>query len=107
MATETGDDGSMLELYRRLLRLRRAEPALHAGAIELLDSPGGVLRYRRTAPDGTATGHRVLEVAINFTDSPVGDSVAPGEWIGGTSVAGPASVETATLGPDEARIIAP
>ncbi|HEY7563367.1 MAG TPA: alpha-amylase family glycosyl hydrolase [Acidimicrobiia bacterium] len=48
--TQQGDPSSHLELYRRLLALRRQEPALHGGDIRVLRSPRQVLAYRRTHP---------------------------------------------------------
>ncbi len=53
---------SILSLYRRLLALRRAYPALHAGTIDRIESNSGVLSYRR---------HREsqhLQVFLNLTD---------------------------------------
>jgi alpha-glucosidase len=41
------DPRSMLTLYRRLLALRRAEPALEVGRIELIEAGGDVLAYVR------------------------------------------------------------
>jgi alpha-glucosidase len=63
--SELGDPGSHLELYRRLLRLRRSEPALHAGDVEILQSPTEVLAYRRTHNSGKPFG-----VATNLSDEP-------------------------------------
>jgi len=57
---QRGDPGSMLSLYRRLVELRRAEPALHAGAWEPTDAPADVLAYRRAA------GGRRFLVALNL-----------------------------------------
>lgn len=57
---QRADPGSMLSLYRRLIELRRAEPALHAGAWEPTDAPDGVLAYRRSA------GGRRFLVALNL-----------------------------------------
>jgi alpha-glucosidase len=49
--TETGDPDSMLELYRRALRIRRAEPALGAASavpgMTWLPAPAGVLAFDR------------------------------------------------------------
>jgi len=45
---QRGDPDSHLELYRRLLRVRRAAPALRQGSIQLLESPPQVLSYRRS-----------------------------------------------------------
>ncbi|WP_235458086.1 DUF3459 domain-containing protein [Streptomyces olivochromogenes] len=47
MAAQTGDETSMLELYRTALRLRRAHPALGDGSLTWLDAPTGVLTFRR------------------------------------------------------------
>jgi alpha-glucosidase len=44
---ETGDPGSMLELYREALRLRRETPALGDGRLTWLDLPEGVLGFTR------------------------------------------------------------
>ena len=44
---ETGDPGSMLELYREALRLRRETPALGEGGLTWLDLPEGVLGFTR------------------------------------------------------------
>jgi len=59
------DPGSMLTLHRRLLALRRAEPALAIGGFELLPSPDGVVAYRRTSAS------RSLDVALNLRARPV------------------------------------
>ncbi|HEY0629804.1 MAG TPA: alpha-amylase family glycosyl hydrolase, partial [Sphingomicrobium sp.] len=55
------DPGSMLSLYRALLRLRHAEPALSMGSIEL--DPGGehVLAYRRKH------GRSRLKILLNLS----------------------------------------
>ena len=46
--SETGEPDSMLELYRRALRIRRAEPALGtAPGMTWLSAPGGVLAFDR------------------------------------------------------------
>ncbi|MEX2619124.1 MAG: alpha-amylase family glycosyl hydrolase [Egibacteraceae bacterium] len=60
-ARQRQDPTSMLHLYRRLLRLRGSSAALRAGTLELLDSPTGVLTYRR------ASGDDERIVAVNFT----------------------------------------
>ena len=57
------DPASILNLYRRLLALRRASPALHLGAQVVLPSPDGSLIVARDAP-----GDRKL-VLVNFTAS--------------------------------------
>jgi alpha-glucosidase len=44
---ERAEPQSILHLYRRLLAVRRASPALRHGDITLLDAPDDVLAYRR------------------------------------------------------------
>jgi alpha-glucosidase len=44
---QTGDAGSMLELYRRALALRRDHPALGDGDLTWLDAPDGALAFAR------------------------------------------------------------
>ena len=60
--SQRGDEPSILHLYRRLLALRRKTPALCAGSFELLDTPEGVLGYRRRSGDDAWV------VLVNFTD---------------------------------------
>jgi alpha-glucosidase len=105
--TESGDHGSMLEHYRRLLALRRAVPALHRGDMELLDAPEGVLRWRRWMRAGDGATPEQVEVWINFTDGEVAAAAPAGRWIGGTALPGSAPAPGTPLGPDEARIIVP
>jgi oligo-1,6-glucosidase/alpha-glucosidase len=64
VAAQEGDPASMLSLYRRLLSLRRAEPALAVGAFDLLEAPEGVLAYSRKE------GERTLRILLNLTDQP-------------------------------------
>ncbi|NIJ08029.1 alpha-glucosidase [Sphingomonas vulcanisoli] len=47
VATEEGDRGSLLALYRDLLALRRAHPALAMGAVRRIEADGDVLAYER------------------------------------------------------------
>lgn len=55
---------SMLTLYRRLLSLRRSEPALVEGTIERVDSSGNVLTYERRL------GGDQFFIALNMAGSP-------------------------------------
>ena len=55
---------SILTLYRRLLALRRAHPALSGGDITLLDAEGDVLAYERRH------GAERLIVALNLGERP-------------------------------------
>ena len=69
---EDQDGGSLLCLYRRLLKLRRQMPALHAGEISEVTAEDGVLRYMRVA------GEVRVAVVLNMT----------GEWRSAGEVAG-------------------
>ena len=64
VASERADSTSMLALYRRLLALRRAEPALARGSFRLLPRQGNVLAYVR-ADSARAGGGRLL-ILVNF-----------------------------------------
>jgi alpha-glucosidase len=61
---QRGDPASVLHLYRRLLRARRASPALADGTQELLPTPDGVLAWRRRAQGDART------IAVNFRAEP-------------------------------------
>ncbi len=65
VAAQSDDPASMLTLYRRLLALRRATPALATGAIDGVKAEGDVLRYDRS--DGP-TRYRIL---LNLGDTAV------------------------------------
>ncbi len=56
------DPSSTLSLYRRLLQLRRREPSLSRGAIEVVPSDPSVLVYRRSSPEG-----ETVSVAANLS----------------------------------------
>ncbi|HBX68601.1 MAG TPA: glucohydrolase [Chloroflexi bacterium] len=65
---QLGDDSSLLELYRRLLRLRRASTTLQSGTLELIRDSAmdeNILAYKRAGNDQT------ILVALNFGDHPV------------------------------------
>jgi oligo-1,6-glucosidase/alpha-glucosidase len=64
VAAQERDPSSMLTLYRALLSLRRAHPALAVGDIRLLDAADGVLAFERRH------GDEVLRVALNLTGAP-------------------------------------
>jgi len=61
VATESADPGSMLELYRRLLALRRSSQALSLGDYVEISARNGVLVYERRTAD-----ERIL-VVLNLT----------------------------------------
>ncbi len=62
VATESAQPRSVLALYRRLIALRRAHPALHAGRIAEVRDDNGVLRYERHDDAGEG-----LLVLANFS----------------------------------------
>jgi alpha-glucosidase len=61
---QRGEARSMLALYRALLALRRAEPALSIGVHVKAEAIGAVLTYRRFHAG------RWITVALNFSDQP-------------------------------------
>jgi alpha-glucosidase len=107
VAAQRDDPASMLSLYRRLIRLRRASPALHAGGYRALDDlPESVFAYLREA------GEERLLVALQFGDAPVTAKIVGED--------GPATLELSTdpgrvrgrvdlrqlaLGPNEAVVV--
>ena len=64
VAAQDGAAGSMLELHRALLRLRRAHPALRDGEVELFAASEQVLAYALRSDDDHAL------VALNLTAEP-------------------------------------
>ncbi len=62
--TQSADLQSLLSLYRSLLILRRAEPALHSGAVSDVRSEGSVLRFCRGLEG------RVFQILLNLGDVP-------------------------------------
>lgn len=104
VAAQRADARSILVLHRRLIALRRREPALQAGSWAAIASPDGVLAYDREL-DG-----RVLRVVLNLTGRPVAVPM-PGDWemlVGtgldrdGGSVRG-----SLVLRPDEGLVLSP
>jgi alpha-glucosidase len=59
------DPSSILTLHRRLLALRRAHPALHAGAWEPVEAPEGIVAFDRTH------GTERLRVILNLTPTEI------------------------------------
>jgi alpha-glucosidase len=72
LAAQRDDPRSIFALYRRLLALRRATPALQLGAYQPLDAPESCYVYRRTL-DGTT-----VTVALNFSAAERAITTAPG-----------------------------
>ena len=63
MALQRDDPGSMLNLHRQLLALRRQYSALATGAVEAVEADGAILSFRRR--DAAAT----LQIIANTGDS--------------------------------------
>jgi alpha-glucosidase len=120
--TQRSDPGSILQLYRRLIEIRRATPALALGSWDVLPSPTGVLAYERVS------GGERRRVVVNFTASPVmagaggtgmagagtgtwGAGTAPvdGEWVVELASDGLGEAEPfgGTLGADQALLLRP
>jgi len=70
---QSHDAGSMLALYRRLIALRRAQPALNRGNYEALETEDEVLAYARNGE-----GQRLM-VLLNFgaTSAPISPALMP------------------------------
>jgi alpha-glucosidase len=64
VSVQQGDERSMLELYRRALAVRRAQPALHTLDMEWVDGPAQALHWRRPHPDGS------LDVIVTMGEEP-------------------------------------
>jgi alpha-glucosidase len=62
VAAQTGRADSTLELYRRALRQRRAEPALGDGTLQWLDGPPGTLIFAR---------HPGFRCLVNLSSDPL------------------------------------
>jgi alpha-glucosidase len=105
VATQVADPASMLQLVRRLIELRRAEPALSIGDWAPLDGDCDVLAYERRA------GDRRIVVLLNLASGP--STVALPVSFSGRIIlstqpdrADEAVGTVAHLGPDEGVIIA-
>jgi alpha-glucosidase len=69
---ESNDPNSMLNWYKKLIALRRSNPALHDGDMKMVDSGNDrIVAWTRTAPDG-----KVVVVACSFTAQPQTVSLA-------------------------------
>jgi alpha-glucosidase len=63
VASEADDPGSLLSLYKALLRLRREHRALSVGSFQLLAVNDAAMVYERSG------GDERYVIALNFTDS--------------------------------------
>ena len=78
VAAESGNPESMLSLYRDLLRLRRAHPALSIGSVRFIEAEGDVLAYERS------DGQDRVVVALNLGDKAHDVDLPTGEVLGTT-----------------------
>lgn len=65
VAASVADPESIVHLYRTLLDVRRSSPVLRDGACVVLDTPGGVLGFRRIVE-----GSDPMTVLVSTNDSP-------------------------------------
>jgi alpha-glucosidase len=75
---EEGDGASILNLYRRLIALRRAHPMLVDGQLRSLTTLGDLLSYERAAENER------LVIFLNFGHSPVQVATEAGIILAGT-----------------------
>ncbi|MEN2746645.1 alpha-amylase family glycosyl hydrolase [Sphingomonas sp. T9W2] len=95
VSAQSDDPQSMLTLYRRLLALRRATPALATGTIGDVRAEGDVLTYVRS--DGTDR----YRIALNLGHASAAIDLEPGTVLLSTHD----TATAATLRPDEALIL--
>lgn len=94
------DPGSVLTLYRRLLRARRESPALASGSLTLLPTPEGVLAWRRSEAQDQRT------VAVNFRSETAPVALGDGLRVEVASDgSGEGSGFAGQLGPDQAVVL--
>ncbi len=93
-AAQSARPQSMLNLYRKLLRLRRAHPALHSGGITDILAEGDLLRFQRS------DGHEQWLILLNLGDEPARTHCLSGQVVlttlldgEGAVVAGETTVE--------------
>ena len=105
VAGQKDDPRSMLTLVRRLIDLRRSTPALHAGALRMLDAPNGVCAYCRTG------GGAAYVVLLNCTDTVRSCTLPPDVATGTVAVSthpdrtGSLVQHTATLQANEGMVL--
>lgn len=102
-AAQEGDPGSMLALYRSLLRLRRDEAVLRRGTMAVegpREAAPDVLVYRRSLEG------EELVVAVNMGDAAASPGLS-GELVVSSRADRSAGTFDGTLAPDEAVVIRP
>ena len=93
---------SMLTLYRRLLEIRRQQPALRNGAITEIVAEGSLLRFRRSEAG------RQFQILLNFGSEPLATHCDPGHVLLTTLLDGEGSTlnGVVTIEGDEGLLIA-
>jgi alpha-glucosidase len=71
---EQQNPNSMLMLYKRLIELRQAHPALHRGPMQVLEHDGDIYGYTRTANDDQAL------ILLNLGDVEEEIDLPDGDW---------------------------
>ena len=67
---QSGQERSMLNLYRRLLALRRQHPALQGGPLSDVTTEGAVLRFCREMVAGSEAAGERFQILLNLGDAP-------------------------------------
>ena len=105
VGAQGADSGSLLSLYRRLMSLRRANPALHRGDYRPLAQSDGILIFERRA------GENRFVIALNLTATSAEMSLDSIDCVGAVALATPPGREGEvisnrfTLQPNEGLII--
>jgi alpha-glucosidase len=95
VAAQTNDKTSLVSLYRRAIRVRKAEPALLRGAYRELRAPEGVFAFVRSAP-----GARDVYAVINTST----EAVSVGLPVGGDVLVATHDSGPARLSADEVML---
>jgi glycosidase len=103
VASQRTDRSSLLWLYKDLLALRRAHPALHRGAQRSIEAPASVLAFERR------DGDSVARVALNFGADACAVPLGPERVVAGLhtrhAAALPRTANELFLGPCEAAVL--
>ncbi|MEM9876441.1 MAG: alpha-amylase family glycosyl hydrolase [Myxococcota bacterium] len=102
VAHQRDDPASMLSLYRKLLDVRKSEPALRIGSLEWLDVGDDLLAYRRQHHS------RSVMVIMNFSAEPRTVAFAPDvSVVATTSPSAGRRAAPLNLEPWEGRVVRP
>ena len=93
--------GSILNLYRELIELRRNSSALVHGAIDAVEAEGNILKYER------CQGNKRLAIALNFSHDSAQVSHSPGQLLVSTHLdrIGEEVAQSVSLRPNEGIIV--